>query len=252
MPGLGGRTSPSGNAVSKALRVLEAVAAEPGFQPLGEVADRAALPKATTFRVLATLAAEEYVIRHPRRGYAAGPRLRTIGRAADSIDGVLADLSRRTGQTSNFALRVRHEAIYTHQQDGSQPYRISATLGTRFALHGTAIGKSILAFSSATERDALIDGIALPPLTEHTMTDEAALRAELDAATGLGYTVDDEENESDVRCIAAPVFGPDHGVVGAVSLSALTYSATMEDLVALAPAVRAAADRISDLLSGRG
>jgi IclR family acetate operon transcriptional repressor len=250
-----GRASEAGSAVGKALRVLEAVAAEPGYSALGEVAAAAGVPKPTAVRILATLCAEDYVIRHPRRGYTAGPRLRTLrhaaGASADTIDAALAELSERTRQTSNFALRVGGEAIYTHQHDGSQPYRITASLGTRFELHGTAIGKAILASLPDGEVDAILGAAPLRALTPRTITDPAVLRAQLEAARTDGYAVDDEENELTIRCLAVPVFGADRNVVGAVSLSAVTYSVPMEALTALAPQVVSAARHIGDVVAGR-
>ncbi len=251
----GGRSSEAGNSISKALRVLDAVAAEPGFRQLGEVAEAARVPKPTAVRILASLCEQGYVIRHPRRGYAAGPRLRTLshaaGTSADSIDAVLTELSGQTRQTSNFALRVGHEAIYTHQHAGSQPYRITASLGTRFELHGTAIGKSILAWLPQEESDAILAASRLRPLTPYTITDAATLRAQFEAARSDGFATDDEENEVTIRCLAVPVFGRDLAVLGAVSLSAVTYSVSMDELIELAPFVQLAARDIGDLVAGR-
>ena len=251
----GGRSSEAGNAIGKALRVLEAVAAEPGYSALGDVAATARVPKPTAVRILATLCEEGYVIRHPRRGYTPGPRLRTLSHAAgasvDTIDSALAELSEQTGQTSNFALRIGPEAIYTHQHDGSQPYRITASLGTRFELHGTAIGKAILASLADDEADAILGSGPLRALTPRTITDPAVVRGELVEARANGYAVDDEENELTIRCLAAPVFGRDQTVVGAVSLSAVTYSLPMEALTALAPQVIVAARHIGDVVAGR-
>lgn len=250
-----GRASEAGNSVAKALRVLEAVAAEPGYRALGDVAAAAAVPKPTAVRILAILCEEGYVIRHARRGYTSGPRLRTLGHAAgasiDTIDAALAELSEQTRQTSNFALRVGAEAIYTHQHDGTQPYRITASLGTRFALHGTAIGKAILAWLPEDETDTILGSAPLRALTPRTITDPDIVRGQLVTARANGYAVDDEENELTIRCLAAPVFGRDGSVVGAVSLSAVTYSVPMDALAALAPQVITAARHIGDVVAGR-
>lgn len=251
----GGRSSDAGNATNKALRVLEAVAAESGYRALGEVAEAARVPKPTAVRILATLCDEDYVIRHPRRGYASGPRLRTLIHAAetnvDKIDSALAELSKDTRQTSNFALRLGREAIYTHQHDGTQPYRITASLGTRLELHGTAIGKAILAWLPEDETKAILNAAPLRPLTPHTITEPTVLRRQLNDARSDGYATDDEENELTIRCVAAPVFRLDQSVVGAVSLSAVTYSVPMEELITLAPQVILAARHIGDLIAGR-
>jgi len=247
----GGRTSDAGNAVSKTLRVLEAVAAEREFRPLGEIAALAEVPKPTAYRILASLADEDYVIRHEKRGYASGPRLRVLTYSLmgdDGIDDVLAELSERTRQTTNFGLRSGADAIYTHKRDGAQPYQVRPNLGMRLSLHATAIGKSILAWLPRDEVRAILDRTGLPALTDLTITDLDRLLDELDETRERGWSVDDEENEKSIRCIAAPALASDGTVLGAVSVSTLTFVMERPALEALAPHVLDAARKIGALL----
>src|ERR1700744_2103244 len=97
-----GRASESGNALSKALRVLEELATRPGPGQLRDLAAAAAVPKSTTYRILSILMDLNYVIQDESRNYAAGPRLRALGSrvadAPDDVDDVLAQLGLETGQ----------------------------------------------------------------------------------------------------------------------------------------------------------
>ena len=52
-----------------------------------------------------------------------------------------------------------------------------------------------------------------------TITDPSQLKTELEKVCEDGYAVDFEEQEEGVRCLAAPVFGPDGEVFAAMSIS---------------------------------
>jgi len=53
----------------------------------------------------------------------------------------------------------------------------------------------------------------------NTITDMSQLRAELQQIRRDGYASDFEEQEEGVRCLAAPVFGPDGNIFAATSVS---------------------------------
>ena len=52
-----------------------------------------------------------------------------------------------------------------------------------------------------------------------TITEPSQLRTELEKVRKNGYAVDFEEQEEGVRCLAAPVFGPNGEVFAAMSIS---------------------------------
>ena len=55
--------------------------------------------------------------------------------------------------------------------------------------------------------------------TATTITDPEGLRSELRDIRRDGYAVDHGEQEEGVRCLAAPVFGPDGEIFASISLS---------------------------------
>ena len=77
-----------------------------------------------------------------------------------------------------------------------------ARLGRPSVGHATATGKVLLAFGHQT----LPTG-QLKAYTESTITQRAALSAELDAVRERGYAYNFGEREDDLHAIAAPVFG---------------------------------------------
>ena len=70
-------------AVSSALAVLQAVAASPPGITAREIHRQVGIPRATVYRILAHLVAEEYLVRSPDlRGFALGQRMREFSRDA--------------------------------------------------------------------------------------------------------------------------------------------------------------------------
>jgi DNA-binding IclR family transcriptional regulator len=70
--------------------------------------------------------------------------------------------------------------------------------------------------------DEVIDARGLPPLTEHTITDEATLREELADIREEGVAFDDEERVRGLRSVAVPIRTEAGEVVGAISVAGPT------------------------------
>jgi DNA-binding IclR family transcriptional regulator len=63
-----------------------------------------------------------------------------------------------------------------------------------------------------------------------------------------GFALDEEENETNIRCLAVPVqIGGN--AVGAVSISTVTLLTDLESVMGFVPAARAAASRVQELLA---
>jgi acetyl-CoA synthetase len=107
-------------------------------------------------------------------------------------------------------------------------------------MHAVALGKVVLALA----RDDVVTRYArspgLRPFTEHTITDHAALRAELDAVRARGYAVEREEFDRDFCCIAAPVRAAHGRFLAAIGIS-MSRRAFDEEHKALARTVMAVA-----------
>lgn len=249
----GGRSSEAGNAISKAFRVLEEVAARVGVQQLGEISAAARVPKSSTYRILATLVELGYVIRDHNHEYLAGPRLLALGSevtsSTASLENLLAGLSAEVGETVHLGLRSGDHAVYIHKVEGRQPYFMASYVGMRLGLHCTAIGKCILAHLPEAEVAAIAERTGLRPRTTATITDPARLADELATIRQRGYGIDNEENERTIRCLGVPVLDAAGAPLGAVSLSTVVFLLELPQLERLAPVVSAVASRGAALLS---
>ncbi|WP_253769467.1 IclR family transcriptional regulator [Goodfellowiella coeruleoviolacea] len=235
------------------LRVLEEVA---GNEPrkLADIATAAGVTKPSVHRILAELTELGYAVADGAGSYSAGPRLRALaaevadGTAAASIDQLLTALQRQVGQTVHLALRNGDHAVYTQKVESDQPYQMASRVGMRLPLHCTAIGKSVLAHLPADELAAVLASTGLPGRTPATITTPEHLARELAAVRERGYAIDDEENETTIRCIGVPVLDASGTAIGGISVSTVKFLVTAEQLAGFAPALRATADQIALLL----
>ncbi len=112
-------------------------------------------------------------------------------------------------------------------------------------MHSTAIGKSVLARLDDAEVRRIAGRTGLPTLTGRTMSDVSALIRHLNTVRSRGFALDNEEQEVHTRCVGAA--GLDHHgePVGGVSVSSLVFDLSLVQALGVAPAVVAAAQRIS-------
>jgi IclR family acetate operon transcriptional repressor len=254
LPARRGRASAAGTSVEKAMRILEALAVPDGPHRLMDVAERAAVPRSTAYRVLATLTAEGFAENCGDGRYGVGGRLSGLGAQIVSVvsAGVGPALRRLQqgagGNTVHLAVRVGDHAVYLHKVDSDKPYEMRSRVGNELLLHCTAIGKAILAYLPPDEVEAVVASAGMPARTPATITDLPALRADLAAVRERGYALDDEENEATVRCIGAAVLDRAGRPRGGVSISTVTFAVDRAELLGYAPLLMATVQGMTDLV----
>jgi DNA-binding IclR family transcriptional regulator len=110
--------------------------------------------------------------------------------------------------------------------------------------HAIAAGKLLLAF-----RDPWREVVLAAPLsavTDRTLVEPGALRADLDAARERGYALEDGEFRSGARAVAVPVRDGAGDVVAALALSS---SVPVEALLERSGALAAAGEELSHRLA---
>jgi len=198
--------------VRRALDVLEALAAAGGTASLGELAAACGLPAPTLHRIAGTLADRGYLRHTPDRRYSLGSRLVPLGADAHALLGeralpVLRGLTKRTGETANLAVLTQGRAEYVAQAPGRHAMRIFTEVGNRVALHCTGVGKALLAAVPPDQASRLIAAAPLAARTAATITDPAALQAEIALIRARGHALDEGEMEVGVRCVAVGLPG---------------------------------------------
>jgi IclR family acetate operon transcriptional repressor len=254
LPARRGRASAAGTSVEKAMRILEALAVPDGPHRLMDVAERAAVPRSTAYRVLATLTAEGFAENCGEGRYGVGGRLSGLGAQIVSVvsAGVGPALRRLQqgagGNTVHLAVRVGDHAVYLHKVDSDKPYEMRSRVGNQLLLHCTAIGKAILAHLPPEEVHAVVASAGLSARTPATITDLPALHAELAVVRERGYALDDEENEATVRCLGAAILDRAGRPRGGVSISTVTFAVERDELLGYAPLLLATVQGMTDLI----
>jgi IclR family acetate operon transcriptional repressor len=237
--------------------LVEALSRVDGPHRLADIAARAGVEKSSAHRILQDLVNGGYASSHGSGHYGAGPRL--IALASEVLGGepwthqiasTLEALQHATTHTVHFAIRSELEVVYVQKVNADQPYQMVSRVGMHISLHCTAIGKCVLAWLGPDELASLWPRLELIAQTPKTLTTRRSLEPELDHIRRQGYAIDDEENELNVRCVAAPVFDQSARVVGGVSVSALKFQLPLEEARKIAPTVIESARQLSQSFTG--
>ena len=146
------------------------------------------------------------------------PRQRTLRDAALPF---MEDLFEATHETVHLAVLDGIEILYVEKIMGHRRVRSPSRVAGRMPLYCTAVGKAILAFSPPDLLDRVIEA-GLPPRTPYTIVSPKLLRESVAEVARTGVAFDREESLLGLGCAAAPVFGPHHELVGALSVSGST------------------------------
>ncbi len=213
--------------VERTLDILEALVELGSEVGLVEISQAVSLPLATVHRLLGTLIQRGYVKQNRQnRKYALGFRALQMGsdmrqRFSLRLEArpFLQRLMQRSGESANLAVLDDGEAVYIDQAQSSRILRMFTQIGNRLPAHTTGAGKVMLAFSPPEVVEGILRRGGLPARTTHTITDLDAFRRELERIRHQGYSIDDEEQEEGVRCIAVPVRDESGQVIASLSIS---------------------------------
>ncbi|RRR72057.1 MAG: IclR family transcriptional regulator [Candidatus Viridilinea halotolerans] len=244
--------------LDRAFDVLETLAASSDDVALSYITERTGLPLGTVHRLLSALVARGYAAQNSEtRLYGPGAGLLEVAaRAALSRRFDLARIARpglqeltaTTEETSNLLILQGDEGVYSEQIASSRLVRMFTEVGQRVPLYCTGGGKAILAGFPPDQLDAYLSRVELRTWTAKTLASPQLLLRELARARERGFALDDEERESGVCCVAAPIFDRFGRCIGALSISGPTTRMSIERAMSLGPLVRHVADRCSGQL----
>ena len=238
---------------ARGLEVIEAFGQAPEMT-LTEVSQATRLSRATVRRFVHTLVNLGYM-RANNKHFALTPKIMNLGFAylasqplVELVDPVLANLSQQLGQSTSVSVLDGTDVVYVARQETTSIMRINITVGTRFPAYATSMGRILLAGLNAAELDAYFATADLTKVTDQTMTDAAALRAELAQIRQQGYAVVEEELEVGLASVAVPIINRAGTTVAAMNTSVAVTTQAPEDLTELLPPLQAAAAEVSNAL----
>jgi DNA-binding IclR family transcriptional regulator len=232
---------------------------------LGEVSDAINLNASTTFRILASLDYHGYIERDKNTGrYQLGLTCLELAQsfqASNSLSRLaLSDLEKLRDditETVHLAVLDQAEVVYLQKLPGLHAIGfLESRVGGRLPAYCTGLGKVLLAYQGSAQVKEILKRQGyeqdLPRFTPVTITSVDGLLAALAKIRERGFGFDWGEHEPDVRCVAAPLFGPLGQCVAAISVAgpASRMDPVHENEAVIRAVVKTAAD-ISERLGYR-
>lgn len=193
--------------VQAALRILAYLAEHPEGVEVKEVARLLGKSLSTAYALLNSLVEEGFAVK-TERGYRPGGA-KPVPLQATPLEEALEELYLRTRERCYLALLTPEGVRLKTRGRQGQPHPLGECLPEE--AHALALGKVLLAHGA----------LPLPPLrprTPYTLTDPLALEEELARVRESGLAAEMEEYAQGLSGLAAPLFGPEGQLLGALGV----------------------------------
>jgi DNA-binding IclR family transcriptional regulator len=239
--------------LGRAFAILEEIARHREGVGLADLSKLVGLHNSTTFHLAKTMVSLGYIRREKdSKRYRVGrPLFALAASALDEIEMVnvatpaLEDLSRETGESSHFAVRMGDAVVVIARTSGPGAFHLTDRVGVLRPAHCTALGKVILASLHQDQLERFLARVELKPSTAHTITESPVLLREIAEIRRSGIAYDDGEFNLEVRCVAVPVKDFTGQIIGALGISGPIWRLSNQVMQSRAKTVQAASNRLS-------
>lgn len=213
--------------VERALKILDLFDERDRELTITEISKRMNLHKSTVHSLLKTLQLQRYIAQNEDTGkYSLGFKLFERGSLVigqldlrDIARKHLEELSARTNLTVHLVVLDGQEGVYIDKVEGSGVTVVYSKVGRRVPLHTSAVGKSLVVTKSDQELNKLLEGYEYTTPTEKSIRSKEEFLSAIEQARMAGYSVDNEENEPGIICMAVPIKDYSGKVIAAISMS---------------------------------
>lgn len=233
----------------RTLAVLAALATYTHGVSLEEITSAVGSPKPTVHRALSALRRAGFATQDSLGHYVLGDEFLRLafthheGRPDNvRVQDTLESLAARYEETAHYTVLDGDSVVYRSKVDPpAGAVRLTSVVGGRNPAHCTAAGKLLLSYQ-LPDRDSVATWVGdreLERRTDKSLITPDELHQNLELIRGRAYSVDDQENEPGVACLAVPVFLTSPTTPsGAISISALAYRTPLNTLVADVDTIR--------------
>lgn len=211
----------------KAIDIVDAVAYA-GSAGIRELSSLTGFPPSTTHRIVATLMAKNYLRQDPyTKRYSLSFRFLQLGSQVQKQFNLvsiarphLERLMAEAKESVNLAVQDGDSIVYLDcVQSNYSMLQLFTKPGARVPLYATAVGKMFLSCMSESELEAYLKRTRLTLTTPYTRIERSKIIEDMKDIRLQGYSVDDEEMEEGVRCVAALIYDHHSQPAAAISIS---------------------------------
>jgi IclR family pca regulon transcriptional regulator len=244
---------------ARGLSVIRSFNAERQAQTLTDVAEATGLTRAGARRILLTLLTLGYVETEGRL-FRLTPKILELGFTFltslpfwNLAEPVLEQLSATVQESASAAVLDGHEIVYVLRVPMQKIMTINLSIGSRLPAYCSSMGRVLLSALDDAELDARLMASTLSRRTPHTITDMAALKAEIAQIRAQGWAIVDQELEAGLISISAPIRNRQGRVIAAMNISGNAQRKNAQQMIEtyLTPLCDAAAG-VSRLVAQRG
>ena len=242
--------------LARGLSVLRAFDSEKPEMTLTQVAERTNLTRAGARRFLLTLVELGYV-RKNQRLFRLTPKVLELGYAYLASTPLsrlsqphLKHITDLTGESCSIAVLDGNEVAFIARTPANRFLRLGMHVGVRLPVCYTSAGRMIIATEGEEAIDRYLEETDLEPRTPHSISNKAALRAELLRIRKQGYAIVDEELEEGLCSISVPIFDSKNQIIAAINTATNVATVPRDKLKArFLPLLREAAQGIQETLA---
>jgi len=213
--------------IDRVFNILELLSREHEGLSLTEISQQLDLPTSTVFRLLSVLRGRNYIEKNDSTNvYRLG--LGFVELTSLYLNNIelkteaqpyLRTLSKATGQVVFMGIQQEGELVYIDKYEQYNEMRNYCFIGQRRPLYCTALGKMLLTTFEDEEIRQLYKNKEMKAMTSNTITDPESLIREVHENRKRGYSMDNEEVELDMFCVAGPIYDYRGIIIAAVSTS---------------------------------
>lgn len=240
--------------LARALSVVDAIAQ--GCSDQLAIAQRVGTTRSTTSRLVSYLQRVGFVRHVEGRGYILGARLIELGAAALAqlpltalARPFLARIAQQTGDTVHLSIRDDDQIMYVEKISGTKGLEMRSRVGLRKPIAITGTGKAQMIDLPEKEWARLYSLAHAEVIAEPTappgFLSWADFLASMREYRAKGYTMEVEENEISICCVAAPVRDARGEIVAGLSVASTTPYMSRDRMDSLVPLVMACAEDVS-------
>lgn len=213
--------------VDRAIQIMDLFTGSLEELGITEIAGMMGLGKSTVYGLVNTLLVNNYLEQNPEnKRYRLGLKLFELGSIVQERMDVreiarpyLKKLSETFGMTVHMGIYKDWEVVYIDKVDAPNARILYSQVGKRAPMYCTGVGKAVLAYLKPADIKYILETQRREALTKYTKTDPGQILEDLEETRENGYSMDKEEVEIGLRCVAVPVFDYQSRPVAAVSIS---------------------------------